>query len=136
MWSAWQKHLIVCLFLGLLIIPVYFLDKAAMEGGGGNWITFDFRGLIFWSYVVLLAIDIVVSSIGVLLFPSWKTLRIHVASIVLSTILLVTGFIIYGKLLRAQSISHCGNISGFLGALPPLHVVESSSTKADVLAGR
>jgi len=105
MQSVWQKHLIICLLFGLAAIPIYFLDLAATEGGGGNWITFDFRGLIFWSYVVLLAIDVVMSSIAILLFPNSGTLRIHVGSIVLSMILLVTGFIIYGKLLRAQNTS-------------------------------
>jgi len=105
MQSVWQKHLIICVLLGLAAIPIYFVDLAATEGGGGNWITFDFRGLIFWSYVVLLAIDVVVSSIAILLFPNWGTLRIHVGSLVLSTILLTTGFIFYGKLLRAQNIS-------------------------------
>ena len=48
--SVWRKHLIICLVLGLLAIPIYFLDRALLGGGGGgNWITLDFRGLIFWS---------------------------------------------------------------------------------------
>ncbi len=38
MTSTWRKHLIICLFLGLLAIPIYFLDLALFEGGGGgNW---------------------------------------------------------------------------------------------------
>ena len=45
MQSIWRKHLIICLFLGLLAIPIYFLDLAFTEEGGGNWITLDFRGL-------------------------------------------------------------------------------------------
>ena len=52
--SVWRKHLIICLVLGLLAIPVYFLDRALLGGsGGGNWITLDFRGLIFWTYITL-----------------------------------------------------------------------------------
>jgi len=47
MQSIWRKHLIICLFLGLLAIPIYFLDLALTEEGAGNWITLDFRGLIF-----------------------------------------------------------------------------------------
>jgi hypothetical protein len=43
----WPKHLFICPFLGLLAIPIYFLDLASNGGGGGNWITLDFRGLIF-----------------------------------------------------------------------------------------
>jgi hypothetical protein len=103
--STWRKHLTVCLFLGLLAIPIYFLDLASTGGGGGNWIALDFRGLIFWTYIILVAIHVVLSSIGVLSFPKSGVLRIHFWSMVLSVILLVTGFAIYGKLLRAQAIS-------------------------------
>ena len=43
--SVWRKHLIICLVLVLLAIPIYFLDRALLGGGGGgNWITLDFRG--------------------------------------------------------------------------------------------
>src|SRR6266508_957128 len=80
MTSTWRKHLIICLFLGLLAIPIYFLDLALFEGGGGgNWITLDFRGLIFWTYIVLLSIHVVLSSIAVLSFPKSGVLRIHLA---------------------------------------------------------
>lgn len=105
MHSIWRKHLIICLFLGLLTIPIYFLDLALTEEGGGNWIALDFRGLIFWTYITLLAIDFILSSIGVVLFPKSGVLRIHFWSIVLSVILLVAGFAFYAKLLRAQAIS-------------------------------
>ena len=105
MQSIWQKHVIICLSLGLAAIPVYFFDKAAMGTAGGNWIALDFRGLLFWTYLVLLAIDVVVSSSAILLFPKSRILHIHVASFVLSIILLVAGFIVYSQLLRAESIS-------------------------------
>src|SRR6266542_4889947 len=106
MTSTWRKHLIICLFLGLLASPIYFLDRALTGGGrGGNWITLDFRGLVFWTYITLLAIDVAVSSIGVVSFPKSGALRIHFWSMVLSVILLVVGFILYGKLLRAEAIS-------------------------------
>ncbi len=105
MQSLWHKHLIVWLFLGLLIIPVCFLDKAATEGGGSNWISFDFRGVIFWTYVVLFTMEVVISSTAILLFPNLGIVRIHLASILLAIILFITGFIIYGQLLRARSIS-------------------------------
>ena len=102
--SIWRKHLIICLFLGLLGIPIYFLDLALTGGGGGgNWITLDFRGLIFWTYITLLAIDVAISSIAVLSFPKAGPLRIHVGSIVLSLVLLAAGFVVYGKVLRAQA---------------------------------
>jgi hypothetical protein len=88
--------------LGLLAIPIYFMDRALLGGGaGGNWITLDFRGLIFWTYIALIAIDVTVSSIAVLSFPKAGLLRIHVASILLSVVLLVTGVAAYGKRRRA-----------------------------------
>jgi hypothetical protein len=105
MTSTWRKHLIICLFLGLLAVPVYFLDLATTQQGGGNWITLDFRGFIFWTYLTLLAIHITLSSIGVLSFPNSGALRIHLCSMVLSVILLIAGFVFYGNLLRAQTVS-------------------------------
>jgi hypothetical protein len=105
MQSIWRKHLIICLFLGLLAIPIYFLDLAVTEEGGGNWITLDFRGLIFWTYITLLAIHVALSSIAVVSFPKSGALRIHFWSMVLSVILLVAGFVVYGKLLREGAIS-------------------------------
>jgi hypothetical protein len=100
--SIRRKHLIICVCLGLLAIPIYFLDRALLgpQVGGGNWITLDFRGLIFWTYITLIAIHVTVSSIVVLLFPKVGALRIHLGSLVLSVILLVTGVATYGKLRR------------------------------------
>src|SRR6476619_6620068 len=99
--SVWRKHLIICLVLGLLAIPIYFLDRALLgDGGGGNWIALDFRGLIFWSYIALVAIHVTLSSVALLVFPKAGTLRIHLGSMVLSVILLVTGVAVYGKVRR------------------------------------
>jgi hypothetical protein len=96
----WRKHLIICLVLGLLAIPVYFLDRALLKPSGGNWISLDFRGVLFWSYVTLVAIHIVLSSIAVLLFPKAGALRIHLGSAVLAVVLFVTGVAVYGKMRR------------------------------------
>ena len=98
--SVWRKHLIICLVLGLLAIPVHFLDRELLKPSGGNWITLDFRGLIFWTYITLVAIHVTLSSIAVLLFPKAGALRIHLGSMVLSVILLVTGVAVYGKMRR------------------------------------
>jgi len=98
--SVWRKHLIICLVLGLLAIPVHFLDRELLKPSGGNWITLDFRGLIFWTYITLVAIHVTLSSIAVLLFPKAGALRVHLGSMVLSVILLVTGVAVYGKVRR------------------------------------
>jgi hypothetical protein len=101
--STWRKHLIICLFLGLLAVPIYFVDLACTgAGGGGNWITLDFRGLIFWTYITLLAIHLTLSSIAILSFPKSGVLRIHLGSMVLSLILFVAGLVVYGKLRRLE----------------------------------
>ena len=100
--SVWRKHLIICLFLGLIAVPIYFLDRAFFgpKAGGGNWITLDFRGLIFWSYITVIAIDVPLSSIAVLLFPKSGALRIPFGSFVISLILFVTGMTALEKLHR------------------------------------
>ena len=103
--SVWRKHLIILSALGLLAVPIYFLDLASTGGGGSNWITLDFREFIFWTYVTWFAIHIVLSSIAVLSFPHSGLLRIHFGSMVLSLILLAAGFVTYGKLLRAFSMA-------------------------------
>jgi len=98
--SLWRKHLVICLVLGLLAIPIYFLDRALLSPSGGNWISLDFRGLFFWTYVTLVAIEIVLSSIAVLLFPKTGALWIHLGSAVLAVVLFITGFAVYGKMRR------------------------------------
>jgi len=98
--SVWRKHLIICVVLGLLAIPIYFLDRALLRPSGGNWINLDFRGVLFWTYVTLLAIHIVVSCVGVLLFPKAGALRIHLGSAVLAVVLFFTGVAVYGKMRR------------------------------------
>jgi hypothetical protein len=103
--SVWRKHLIICLVLGLLAIPIYFLDRTLLGPSGGNWITLDFRGLIFWTYIILVAIQVALSSVAVLLFPKVETLRIHLGSMVLAVVLLITGVTVYGKL-RHLAISN------------------------------
>jgi hypothetical protein len=68
--STWRKHLIICLFLGLLAVPIYVLDLASAQEGGGNWITLDFWGLIFWTYITLLAIHLTLVQLPFCRFPT------------------------------------------------------------------
>jgi hypothetical protein len=107
----------------LLAIPIYFLDRALLSGGsGGNWIALDFQGLIFWSYIALLAIDVALSSIGVLFFPKAGVLRIHLGSMVLSVILLITGVAVYGKLRRVAMSNEYRTMMG--SRRPLMNVIE------------
>src|SRR5437899_7788757 len=76
------------------------MDRAFLGGGGSNWVTLDFRGLIFWTYITLVAIHVTLSSIAVLLFPKAGVFRIHFGWMVLSVVLLVAGVVTYGKLRR------------------------------------
>src|SRR3954470_18650694 len=117
--SVWRKHLIICLVLGLLAIPVYFLDQALLggRGSGSNWITLDFRGLIFWTYVLLVGVGITISSIAILVFPKSGVLRIYFASIVLSAFLLVTSAVAYGKL---QQLAVANQYRAFMDNRKPL----------------
>jgi hypothetical protein len=117
--TVWRKHLIVCLILGLLAIPMYFLDRALLGGvgSGGNWITLDFRGLILWTYVLLVGIGITISSIALLVFPKSGALRIYLGSIVLSALLLVTSAVVYGKL---QHLTVANQYRAFMDSRKPL----------------
>ncbi|MFZ0916386.1 MAG: hypothetical protein WAN04_05785, partial [Candidatus Udaeobacter sp.] len=92
--SRWRKHVIICLSLGLLAAPIYVLDLAFTGGGGGgNWITLDFRGLIFWTYITLVAIEVALSSIALLSFPRSGAWIIYLGSMVVSVILLAGGVV-------------------------------------------
>jgi hypothetical protein len=98
--SVWRKHLLICLVLGLLAIPIYFLDRVLLGPTGGNWITLDFRGFIFWSYITLVAVHVGLSFIAVFLFPNAGPVPIQLGSMVLSVVLLFTGVAVYGKVRR------------------------------------
>jgi hypothetical protein len=59
-----------------------------------------FPGLIFWTYIALLTIDVTLSSIAILSFPKSGAFRIHFGSMMLSLILFAAGLVGYGKLRR------------------------------------
>lgn len=95
----WRRHLIICSCLGLLAVPIYFIDQALFAPtGGSNWITLDFRGLLFWSYLIWAAIYVALSSIALPFFRTDRGFRFHLGLMALSLILLVTGCAVYAKI--------------------------------------
>jgi hypothetical protein len=121
---VWRKHLIICLVVWLLAIPVYFLDQALLggSGGGSNWIKLDFRGLIFWTYVLLVGIGVTLSSVAILVFPKSGALRIYLGSAVFSAVLLATSAVVYGKL---QRLATAHQYRAFMDSRKPLiNVIE------------
>jgi hypothetical protein len=103
--TNWRRHLIICLVLGLLAIPVYLVALAfAGSGGGGNWITLSFRGLIIGAYGAWFAIQLVLTTVGIRVFPRAGARRIHLCAVIPSVVLLVVGTLAYVKLAdRAQA---------------------------------
>ncbi|MFL6584439.1 MAG: hypothetical protein ACJ8KU_07965 [Chthoniobacterales bacterium] len=99
----WFKYLIVWLCLALLAVPVYFIDQALFAPRGGNWISLDFRGLLFGPYVDLVAIYVALSAIT-LLFARPKHMVLHqLGLILLSIVLVVAGLLTYGKMRDAAA---------------------------------
>jgi hypothetical protein len=97
--TAWQRHLTICLILGLLSIPIYILDLTfAGGGGGGNWITLNFRGFIIGTYLAWLAIQVTLTTFAIRLFPGSGPILIHFGTVIPSLVLLVGGFFAYVKL--------------------------------------
>lgn len=120
--AVWGKHLIICVVLALLAVPIYFLDRALLGPSGGNWIALDFRGLIFWTYILLIGIGLTLSSIAILVFPKSGALRIYLGSIVLSAVLLVTSMAVYGKVRSLASANEYGALMA--SRKPLINVIE------------
>ena len=98
MTSVWRRHLIVCSGLGLLAVPIYFVDQALFAPAGtGNWINLDFRGLLFWSYVTWFGIYVVASALALLWFTRARKVSFQLGLMAFSFVLLVTGCFVYGK---------------------------------------
>jgi hypothetical protein len=102
MTSIWRQHLIIYLFLGLLAIPIYFMDLVSTSEGDPQLDHTGFPGTNLLDLHHIVAIYVALSSLGVVPFPTSGALRIHFWSMVLSVILLVMAVAVYGKLLRAQ----------------------------------
>lgn len=85
--------------LGLLAIPIYLIDRAVGgTGGGSNWITLSFRGLISGAYGAWCTAQVILSTVGIRVFPRASATRIHLCSVIPSALLLVAGTFAYVKL--------------------------------------
>ena len=105
--SVWRRYLIFYFCLGLLAVPIYFVDRALLDpANSSNWIVLDFRGLLFWSYAIWLGIYVVVGSLALWLLPGARKVGAQLGLMVLAFALLLTGFFTYSRALawkaRAQ----------------------------------
>jgi hypothetical protein len=99
----WKQHLVICVALALLAIPLYVADYLLLRGGGGGWISLDFRGLIIVPYLAFLVLHVALSSLALAVFPAARLLPLHLVSGAASIGLLVVGFLSYSAYESAQS---------------------------------
>jgi|RhiMethySRZTD1v2_1073278.scaffolds.fasta_scaffold335378_2 hypothetical protein len=98
----WKQHIGVCTALVLLAIPFYVADRFLLKGGGGGWISLDLNGLIIVPYIAFVAVQIAISSLALLRFPTARMLALHLLSGIISIGLLVVGFFAYTGYESAQ----------------------------------
>ena len=93
----WFRQLVVYAGLGLLAVPIYFVDHWLFAPRGSGWIALDFREILFWSYLIWLALCTVVSSIVLSAFLGARKVGVQLTLMGLSIVLLLTGSFVYGK---------------------------------------
>ena len=76
----WRHQLIIGFILLFLAIPVYFLDQFLLKPGTGNWISLDFRGLFVWTYLILIGLHLLLSSIAIHFYQKEGLLKIQLVS--------------------------------------------------------
>ncbi|MEP6645622.1 MAG: hypothetical protein ABJC12_00915 [Saprospiraceae bacterium] len=99
-----RNHIIFCSILLLLAIPVYILDTISLKGRGNDWIALDFRGLFIGSYLIFLAIHIILSSFAVRYFHHLKLFQIHIYTAIISVTLIGIGLLLFNKIDKASSL--------------------------------
>ncbi len=87
-----STHLRFCLFLLLLAIPVYFIDKAILSGSGGGWISLNFEGFLVGAYCIFIVLHIIISSIALSFFKNFNLFLLHLGSAVFSVLLIMSLF--------------------------------------------
>ena len=98
----WQHHAIVLAVLAALAVPVYLLDHSLLRSRGDIFLI-DLSGLLLTSYVVWLAVHVVVSSLALYLLDTQKLYTLHGFAAVASAALALLGFVVVGHVDSAQS---------------------------------
>lgn len=90
--GMWKYHLIINGILIALALPLYFVDVNLLKPNHGGFISLDFRGVIFRSYVIILALHLVITTAWLYFGTPPSLTRIHLTSFVASTGLFIAGF--------------------------------------------
>lgn len=88
----WRNQLIIGGILIGLTLPVYFLDRALLKPTGTSSFL-DFSGLFLWTWLILIALHLILSSLGVHFYPKKSLSSIHLVSALSSIILFVVGYL-------------------------------------------
>jgi hypothetical protein len=87
-----STHVRICLFQLLLIIPIYFIDKAILSDSGGGWVPLNFEGLFVITYSIIIVLDIIISSIALSFFKKINLFLLHLGSVIFSIGLIIFFF--------------------------------------------
>jgi hypothetical protein len=101
--SKWKQHLVICVVLALLAVPVYRVDSFLFKAPSSGWISLDLSGLLIIPYLAFATLHIAVSSLALFRFPAAPLRLLHFVSVIVSLGLLVAGFVLYTGLESARS---------------------------------
>ena len=98
----WKQHIVICMALALLAIPVYLADRVLLKGGGGGWISLNLSGLLIIPYLGFVVLHIAVSTLALYQFVTVRMLPLHVLSGIASIGMLAVGVFVYSSYEHAQ----------------------------------
>lgn len=88
----WKKHLTISGILIALALPIYFIDQEILQAAHGGFISLDLRGVLIWSYLLILAIHLLLSSAILFFRKNPSVSAVYVLTIPASVIFLAIGF--------------------------------------------
>jgi len=98
----WKQHIVICMALALLAIPVYLADRILLKGGGGGWISLNLSGLLIIPYLGFVVLHIAVSTLALYQFVTVRMLPLHILSGIASIGLLAAGVFVYSTYEHAE----------------------------------